>query len=387
MDFTGANLENAVFNFAELGRCNFSQANLDGASFVFARVFQCNFNEASMKEANFHGATFGDNTFQQAILPEADFSYTGRSNWAISSKLNFEGADLRKSTFEKARLSYLAPSYLNRITANTRNSNVKKIGLGASSSYTDFDDADLTDANLRDADLDEVSIARTNLTSVDGSESNISGFYATWDTIWKGSDFSKANLAFGHIWHKDARTTDGKSDFAEADVRGSNLFRFAATLGTWLAPVDFTDCNFANNPWRPAEDVKSAGGTDLAMINFEGAKFVDADMRNCGFSNTNLSAADFSGADLSYSSFSVGNGVQAGGGLETNLGDWSKRYHNINFKGATLNEANLDSGIFEGSNFGGVKALGIYVHRNPNSSTPAGQDYMSYAYNVPENLK
>lgn len=386
MDFTGANLENAVFNYAELGRCNFSQSNLDGASFVFARVFQCNFNEASMKEANFYGATFGDNTFQKAILTEGNFSHTGRANWGISSKLNFEGADLRKSTFENARLSYVAPSRVVQLMSNGGRSNVKSIGLGASSSYVDFDDADLTDANLRDADLDEVSIARTNLTSVDGRESNISGFYATWDTIWKDADFSKSNMAFGHIWHKDARTNDGKSDFAEADVRGSNLFRFAATPGTWLGPVDFTDCVFGVNPWGNGEHAKDIGGTDLAMINFAGAKFVDADMRACGFSNTNLSGADFSGADLSYSAFSVGNGVQAGFGLETNLGDWSERYHNVNFKGATMNEADLASGDFAGSNFSGVSAQGIQVHRNPQGNSPEGISYMSYAYNVPANL-
>ena len=386
MDFTGANLEDAVFNFAELGRCNFSQSNLDGASFAFARIFQCNFDEASMKEANFYGATFGDNTFKKAILTEADFSYTGRANWAISSKLNFEEADLKKSTFQNARLSYLAPSHLDNITANNRNTNVKTIGHGGNSAYIDFDDADLSGANLRDADLDEVSIARANLTSVDGRESNISGFYATWDTIWKDADFTNANLAFGQIWHSGAETTDGKSDFVEADVRGANLFRFSATPGTFLGPVDFTGCNFANNPWKPADDVKRIGGTDLAMINFSGAKFVDADMRRCGFSNTNISGADFSGADLSYSSFSVGNGVQAGFGLEKNLEDWSKRYHNVNFKDAKFDEANVASGDFQGSNFNGVSAQGIQIHRNPNSTTPSGQDYMNYAYNVPASL-
>ncbi len=383
IDFTGANLAGAVFNYAQLGRCNFSLANLEGASFAFARLFQCNFNEAKLASASFHGAALADNSFVKADLPKADFSYTGRSNWGTSSKLNFEGANLAGATFENARLSYISPSRLAQARASTSAQHIKDIGLGGNSAYIDFDDADLTGANLKGALLDEVSFARANLTDVDAKNSNVGGFYATWDTIWKGSDFSESNMAWGQIWHVGAKTEDGRSDFASAKIRGANLFRFSATPGTWLGPVDFTDCVFGANPWGTTGDVYQYGGTSLNMLNLEGAKFVGADLRNSGFVNSNLVGADFSRADLSSSYFGVGNATQAGFGLENNLKDWAERYKNIKFQRANLEEAELTSGDFTGGDFSGAKTNGIAIHR-PSDGLP--YQPMSYVYGVPENL-
>ena len=188
-------------------------------------------------------------------------------------------------------------------------------------------------------------------------------------------------MAWGQIWHVGAKTEDGKSDFAQAKLKGANLFRFATTPGTWLGPVDFTDCVFGVNPWGTTIEVHRYGGTNLGMMNLAGAKFINADLRNCGFSNANLVGANFSKADLSYSHFSVGNSVQAGFGLETNLGDWGERYKKINFSRARLDQADVASGDFTGGKFSGVSTVGIEVHR-PSSN----QDYqpMTYVYGFPE---
>ncbi|MBC2606490.1 pentapeptide repeat-containing protein [Pelagicoccus albus] len=383
MDFTGANLEGANFNYAELGRCNFSMAKLNGATFAFARIFQCNFNEAEMLEANFYGAAFADNTFVKAKLDEADFSYTGRAEYSTSNVMNFTGASLVKASFENAQLSYVAPETIKRASTSDSMMNIKKIGYGASSGYVKFDDANLTGANLRGAQLDEVGLARANLTDVDGRGSNIGSFYATWDTTWKGADFSNSNLAWGQIWHQGAKREDGRSDFAEAKVTGSNLFRFAATPGTYLGPVDFSDCNLATNPWGTLEeDIDRYGGTALNLLNLEGAKFENADLRNCSFSNSYLVGASFEDADMRYADFSVGNSVQASSGLENNLKDWSERYKNINFSGANLAGAELSTGDFSGSNFSGVDATGANIRH------AAGGDYqpMNYVYGVPKSL-
>jgi uncharacterized protein YjbI with pentapeptide repeats len=385
IDFTGANLEEADFNYAELGRCNFSRANLKGASFVFARINQCTFDEADLTGASFHGAALSSNTFIKAILRKADFQYAGRAEWSPSDKINFEGADLREADFRMARLSFLLASGLKSRQENTL---AMGIGLGASSSYVDFDGADLTGANLTDAWMIEASLAGTNLTDVTAQRVDLAGFYSDWDTIWKDADLREANLAFGQIWHKDTkRVKDGKTDFREADVRGANLFRFAFTPGTHVGAADFSGCVFGADPWGKITDFKNGpAGTDLGMVNFEGATFKGADLRNCGFTNSNLNGASFEDADLSRALFDVGNAVQAGGALEANLKDWSLRYLNIDFSGARLDEANFDAGIFTGSDFSGTSSRGTKVHRDSSSSTPDGISYMNYAYGVPASI-
>jgi uncharacterized protein YjbI with pentapeptide repeats len=385
IDFTGANLEGADFNYAELGRCNFSRANLQDASFVFARINQCNFDEADLTGASFHGAVLSSNSFVKAILRKADFQYAGRAAWSPSDKINFEGADLREADFRMARLSFLLASGLKSRRENTL---AMGIGLGASSSYIDFDGADLSGADLSDAWMIEASLAGTNLTDITARRTDWSGFYSDWDTIWKDADLRDANLAFGQIWHKDTkRVTDGKTDFAEADVRGANLFRFSFTPGTHVGAANFSGCVFGVDPWGKVTDLKNGpGGTDLGMVNFEGANFEGADLRMCGFTNANLNGASFAGADLSRTLFSIGNAVQAGGNLEANLKDWSLRYQNIDFSGARLDEASFDSGLFTGGDFSGVSARGTKVHRDPSRSAPDGISYMNYAYGIPDSI-
>jgi uncharacterized protein YjbI with pentapeptide repeats len=385
IDFTGANLKEADFNYAELGRCNFSRANLQGASFAFARINQCTFDEADLTGASFHGAAMSSNSFVKAILRKADFQYAGRAEWSISDRITFAGADLQDADFRMARLSYLLPSGLKSRRENTL---AMGIGLGGSSGYVNFDGADLSGADLSDAWLIEASLAGANLSDMTARRTDLSGFYSNWDTIWGGADLREANLAFGQIWHKDTkRVTDGKTDFREADVRGANLFRFAFTPGTHIGAADFSGCVFGADPWGKITDFKNGpAGTDLGMVNFEGATFKGADLRNCGFTNSNLNGASFEDADLSRAFFDVGNAVQAGGGLEANLKDWSLRYLNIDFSGARLDEANFDAGIFTGSDFSGTSSRGTEVHRDSSSSTPDGISYMNYAYGVPASI-
>ena len=382
IDFSGANLEGADFNYAELGRCNFSRANLEQASFAFARINQCTFDEANLRGANFYGAVFSQNSFVAALLREADFRYTGRAEYSTSDKLDFERADLGKADFRRARLSYLSAYGL-----ATRRENTLPMGtgLGASSSYVNFDKADLSGADLSEAWLIEASLAGARLNGMKARGSDLSGFYSNWDTIWEGADLQGSNLAFGQIWHKDTeRVKDGRTDFAKADLRGANLFRFAFTPGTHVGAADFSNCVFGVDPWGKINDVKNGpAGTDLAMVSFEGAKFTGADLRRCGFSNANISGADFGKADLSGAHFSVGNGVQAGGNLETNLKDWQLRYRGVNFTGARLDGADFASGDFAESIFANVSHVGTKVHRDPSRTAPAGMSYMNFAYNVP----
>lgn len=382
IDFTGADLQGAVFHYAELGRCNFSLAKLKGASFAFARLNQCRFDEADLTDASFHGAVFRDNAFAKAVLAGADFSHTGRAAYPVSSKLNFEGADLTGASFAEARLSYVEPSKLANALAQSGRSHLKSTGRGGNSGYIDFDGANLTRASLRNAHLEDVSLAGANLTKLDGRGASIAGFYATWDTIWEGADFTGANMSYGQIWHVGAtRVTDGRTDFAKATVRGANLYRFGATPGTAIGAADFSDCVFGVDPWGVfAESPKDYGGADLTLLNLQGARFRNADLRGTNFMNSNISGSDFSGADLSFTQFSVGNSIQAGGDLEKNLGDWSERYRDVNFSGSRFDQANLASGDFSGGNFSGISAEGTQVHR-----AREGDAYqpMSYVYGFP----
>jgi len=282
-----------------------------------------------------------------------------------------------------ARLSFLPASGLQSMRENALPMGT---GLGASSAHVDFDGADLSGADLSDAWLIEASLAGTRLTDAKARQADLAGFYSDWDTIWKGADLKGANLAFGQIWHKDTeRVKDGKTDFAQADVRGANLFRFAFTPGTHVGAADFSNCVFGVDPWGKITDLENGpAGTDLAMVNFEKANFTGADLRHCGFSNANISGADFTKADLSRASFSVGNSFQAGDGLESNLKDWQLRYRSVNFSGARLDGARFDSGDFSGSTFANASHAGTSVHRDSSRTTPDGTSYMNYAYGVPD---
>lgn len=117
-DFSGTNLQSAIFD----------KAHLEKASFVLSSLLSIDFKEAHLENAD----------FGSAILLEANFK------GAYLEKTNFYGADLKR-----ANLSNCDLTSAKLIDTNLENANLSK--------------ANLTKANLRNANLAEANLEGANL--------------------------------------------------------------------------------------------------------------------------------------------------------------------------------------------------------------------------------
>lgn len=344
IDFSGANFDNANFDYAEIGDTIFSLCSMKGATFRFARLNDCNFDEANLANADFYGAAFDENSFKKAILTKADFRYTGRGNFGINGNLYFSEADLSGANFHMTRLSW----------SDRQDSTRAEVRIKPMAGIH-FDRANLTNVDFTEAWLEGLKLDGANLTGVDATNANFAGSHSTFDTIWGGADFRNANMSFGGIDRADVvNNTDGKTDFHTLKLKGSNWRGFKWFGGVLLGPVDFSGCFFAQAPWEdPAKAEKGYAGTDFFSVAMPNAKFVGADLRYCGFGNTLLTGADFSNADCSYTSWSIGNSVTVA--YEENLGPYDKRYNNIDFSNTKFHGVDFAGGDFKGSDFSSAK--------------------------------
>ncbi|BAY91685.1 MULTISPECIES: pentapeptide repeat-containing protein [unclassified Tolypothrix] len=120
-DFSQANLQNTILGATKLRNANFSHANLQQAVLRQANLENTIFDGANLSQADFHcGAgtcTYLDGTsFRNANLTGANFSYVGRTpvgdlglpnvdfTGSDLSEANFEGANLKGSVMDQAKL-------------------------------------------------------------------------------------------------------------------------------------------------------------------------------------------------------------------------------------------------------------------------------------------
>ena len=177
-DFSGQNLENAVFFGADLSNANFENSNLQGADFSSANVNGINFAGANLQGAN---------------LSETDLSWLNLSHLnLVNANLNHTklvGTNLTEANLMGATITYSDLSVANLQLANLNGANLSYSDLsvvnleGAKLVATkivegvmhavNLVDADLTDAKIINSDLYSANLQNATLEGTDFTDSNL----------------------------------------------------------------------------------------------------------------------------------------------------------------------------------------------------------------------
>jgi uncharacterized protein YjbI with pentapeptide repeats len=117
-DFSGAQLENAIFGEATLGGANFHNCDLRGANFMKAHLYEADFTGATLTGAKFYGAFleravlsgqrlagewFASAHLKDALLGGADLSAANLQDANLQGT-DLRGAILRNTDLQRARL-------------------------------------------------------------------------------------------------------------------------------------------------------------------------------------------------------------------------------------------------------------------------------------------
>lgn len=246
--FGGRHLENAIFDYTDLRRSDFSGAYIAGASFINARLdksdFNCSelvtlqqdlksdaleytnlrcvasdleqrfFKDARVKQSNFNCNKLTALQQQKCEIynPNVNFSYSDlhQTNF-INAQLpnaNFYQAHLNKTDFSQAQLQNANLSNVFLYGANLSRTNLQ----GANLFFAFLHGTDLTDSQLQGAYLEGVRLKGVNLTN----------------TGLQGVDFTKAEL-FG-------------VNFKQAGLQGTN-FECAIFRKTYMPNVNIWNSN------------------------------------------------------------------------------------------------------------------------------------------------
>jgi len=170
------------------------------------------------------------------------------------NRVDLSGANLRKANLGKA--------YLNKANLSEANLN------GARLWKADLIGANLNEANLKKADLSEADLDGASLSGADLSEANLR------KANLNGANFHGANLSGANLW---------KANLIKADLSGANL------SDAYLSGADLRAANLFN---------ANLGYADISLANLSGANLSEANLRNVDLHGADLSEANLSHAAL-----------------------------------------------------------------------------------------
>jgi uncharacterized protein YjbI with pentapeptide repeats len=150
VDFSGADLQHAVFTQAQLTRVRFVDADISLASFAGAKFAQMDFSGTDLSQQDLSGANLDHCVFKQANLTGANL----KGSSVVTS--DFSEAVLESANLSKARLTS---------------------GI--------FEAADLQKANLAGAQMDKANFRMTDLRKADLTKASVKA------TLFEGAKYNK----------------------------------------------------------------------------------------------------------------------------------------------------------------------------------------------------
>ena len=224
-----ANLGDADLTGAKLTGADLSRACLDRAVFEDAEIHLATMTGVSAREAMFVNANLTGSSLKSGQFEQADFS------GAMLERVNFDGADLKQSTFVGAHAPGV--SMVNAdLTGLRASGGVNFSGArftGASAGESNWEGADLTDADLSGVEME-------------------------------GAYFGSANLVRASLYAANMKFTR----FPKADLSDANLTRMNLFQGSF--------------------EKAKLSGADISGSNMYGAEFLDAELEGLVGSNVNL---------------------------------------------------------------------------------------------------
>lgn len=261
-DLTGANLSHAVLEKADLRR-----VKIDGSDFRFA-------NLAGIDMSNSQG---DDRPIQSIDEPEL----SELREEIIDSEVNLSHAILRQANMRRVWLEVWNLASADMAEANLAGSRIEGVNLSgaylrsADFTHCDIFSGDFTGAKMQDVIFEGASAAEAKFTNAEMTDANLEGFYCVgYDAHdkfadWNNVDLSRANLCDANLTDNSLRNANltGATliniDLERSDLTNSNLtravFRNANLVGANLSNTDLNETDFT--------------GADLTCADFTGADF------------------------------------------------------------------------------------------------------------------
>ncbi|MGK4005692.1 DUF2169 domain-containing protein [Sorangium sp. So ce1036] len=221
---------------------------------------------------------------------------------------------------------------------------------GESFAGRDLTGADLSHLDLSGIDLEGAMLEAAALTGARLRGANLAGaVLARADLV--GADLTGANVAganFGGARLCDVKMRGGLdltgAVLARADLSGADL------TGARLSGADLSEATFEE------ADFSGVTAQDLVVINTDlsGARLSGADLERCTFIQVNVEGVDLGGASLRASVFLTGKGdgaVFRGARLDNLRILAGSSFAGVDFRGASLEQANLRGTCLRGSDF------------------------------------
>ncbi len=324
IDLSGWNSTSHTLYLADL-----SSKNLTNASFANSDLSDASFYSSTLRNADFTGAIIRGADFGSPPSAEAP----GLTAAQLYSTASYQAHDLTGIGLESG------PEQINDLTGwNLANQNL----TNARFSFSILTNANFAGAIIRAADFSASGLTANQLYSTATyATGDLSGIVFGKLSLFGGSDLSGWNFTHKNLTNAQfVRSNLSGVDFTGAVIKGAD---FGSVVG-------FTAAQFYSTASYASGDLTGIGleenfldGWNLSHLNLTGANFFGTGLSlNAPATNAKLEFANFSGANLTYATFS--------GVYLTN-----NNFTNANLANAMLNFSSVSSNDFTGADLRGAQ--------------------------------
>jgi len=273
---TGAILSGALLAGASLLRTTLTSAKMDGCNLNRVQGHQAEMSHsdlcgADMTESNFSQGNFGKACMDNALLENSKLEgacFEGVSaQWTVFTAANLQKTDFRKADVTSADFTDADIQDANFAETEAHSATFE----GATGKFVNFEKAD-----LRKSRADETtSLERTNFQKADLSEAN-----------WAGANLTSSILRFATLT---------MTDLSSCNLLGSDFYRAVAKKAK-LSRADLTDANMTSiNLFRGDLTKAKLVRTDLKGSNLFEVEFLKATVNKTNFQDANLKKTKLAG--------------------------------------------------------------------------------------------
>lgn len=202
----GVRAEGSFWKSCSLNFADFSGANMNGALFLNSRMPQVSLNFSDVRFANFHNSIFSDMNFNSTNIDGAKFGKVTFSDVSFSS-MKINGAFFNSASFSRAKF------YLNKLK------------------YVDFTGAKFSGGSIKSSLLEGVNFKYANLDSVELKETVLS------HSFFEGVDFSQMDLSDTELASIDIKDVSmSRVIFSNKNISQMNLLGVDTTFWEYWSP-------------------------------------------------------------------------------------------------------------------------------------------------------
>lgn len=281
----------AVLTYLDLSNLSFKTANLTQADFTGSLLIRSNFENCNLSGCNFFASDLSNANLRHTNCKGADF----RGSYVAGA--DFTGADLSRADLREGKIMRRSDDGSLEDRERTNGEGATTIFIGARLEGANMSGIQASNADLRDANMRGVILGKADL-----SNANLSGANMT-DADLTGSNLSNVKLKGAILTGSATRMID--QDFLREagaildDFSGDTLERMNKTLPE-LLDAHKKWVSSAGKKGKPLDlsgfDLRDV--IDLNRYSLTAIKAVDTNFMSQNLSNANMQSSIFDGSDF-----------------------------------------------------------------------------------------